>query len=247
MTQIATNTSRNVSGRIAVITGSTKGIGFETARELLKRGAIVAVNGRTQASVNTAVAELESLGKVIGVAADVSIRSEAERLIHTVAEQLGGIDILINNAGLGIFHKTAELAPEDWDRMIALNLSAPYYCSHAVLPIIKQRGGGDIIHIGSLAGKNAFAGGAGYNASKFGLKGFGEAMMLDHREDGVRVAAILPGSVDTGFGDRAEFGSDDWKIAPGDIAEIAVWMLETPRRTLVSRVEVRPARPAKKG
>ena len=246
MTQIRTNTSRNVFGRIALVTGSTKGIGFEIAKELLKRGAIVAVNGRAEESVTEAHTALKDLGQVIGVAADVSDRGEAEQLVATVARQLGGIDILINNAGIGIFHKTADLDPADWDKMIALNLSAPYYCSHAVLPIFKQRGGGDIIHIGSLAGKNAFAGGAAYNASKFGLKGFGEAMMLDHREDGVRVSTIMPGSVDTGFAGRKEFGSEAWKIAPEDIAEIAVWMLETPRRTLVSRVEVRPSKPAKK-
>ncbi len=247
MTEIGTDSYKQIAGRIALVTGATRGIGFSIARALLRKGAPVAINGRTAESVATAVEALRPFGNVFGAAADISRREEAEQLVAKVAGHFGGIDILINNAGLGIFGKTADLPPEDWDRMIALNLSAPYYCSHAVLPIFKQRGGGDVIHIGSLAGKNAFVGGAGYNASKFGLKGFGEAMMLDHRSDGVRVSAILPGSVDTGFGGREEFGHEGWKISPDDIAATAVWMLEMPARTLISRVEVRPSMPPGKG
>jgi NADP-dependent 3-hydroxy acid dehydrogenase YdfG len=126
--------------------------------------------------------------------------------------------------------------------MIALNLSGVYYCCHAVLPIFKQRKGGDIINISSLAGRNPFAGGAGYNASKFGLNGFSEALMVDHRNDGVRVSYVMPGSVATEFGGSAEAGAD-WKIAPRDIAEVVVTLLRMPRRTTVSRVEMRPSRP----
>jgi NADP-dependent 3-hydroxy acid dehydrogenase YdfG len=127
--------------------------------------------------------------------------------------------------------------------MISTNLSGAFYCSHEVLPIIKQNGGGDVINISSLAGKNPFAGGAGYNASKFGLNGFSEAMMLDHRHDGIRVTYIMPGSVDTEFGGGAKGSGAEWKIAPGDIADIVMSVLRLPRRVTVSRIEVRPSRP----
>jgi len=148
--------------------------------------------------------------------------------------------------GVGTFHSVAELSPEEWERMIGLNLSGVYYCCHTVLPILKQRKGGDIINIGSLAGRNPFAGGAGYNASKFGLIGFSEAMMLDHRADGIRVSCIMPGSVATEFGGHSADSGAGWKIAPEDIADVVVTLLQMPRRTTVSRVEIRPSIPAGK-
>jgi 3-oxoacyl-[acyl-carrier protein] reductase len=130
--------------------------------------------------------------------------------------------------------------------MIALNLSGVYYCCHEVLPIFRTGGGGDVINISSLAGKNPFAGGAGYNASKFGLNGFSEAMMLDHRNLGIRVSYIMPGSVETEFGGGAAGQTPTWKIAPEDIADVVVMLLKMPRRTTVSRVEIRPSRPPSK-
>jgi NAD(P)-dependent dehydrogenase (short-subunit alcohol dehydrogenase family) len=153
------------------------------------------------------------------------------------------LDFLINNAGIGVFKSVADLTPEDWRRTIDLNLSGVYYCSHEALPRMRKRGGGYIINIGSLAGKNAFAGGAAYNASKFGLNGFSEAMMLDHRHENVRVSCIMPGSVDTGFG--AQAGSAAWKIQPADVAEVVAMLLHMPARTLISRVEIRPSKPQK--
>ena len=241
-----------IHGRAAVVTGATRGIGFAIARSLLEAKARVAISGRSQASVDQALDILNPLGDVFGVAADMSKRVEVDRFIASVNDRFHGIDILVNNAGLGTFRSVGDLPPEEWDRMIALNLSGPYYCSHAVLPILKERGGGDIINISSLAGKNAFAGGAGYNASKFGLNGFSEAMMLDHRDEGVRVSYVMPGSVDTEFGsphasNRPDHGSAEWKIAPEDIADVVMLLLRMPRRTLISRVEIRPSRPAKKG
>ena len=133
--------------------------------------------------------------------------------------------------------------------MIALNLSAAYYCCHEVLPIFQTCGSGDVINISSLAGSNAFAGGAGYNASKFGLNGFSEALMQDHRNQGVRVSIVAPGSVDTGFGGRNPIGATDdfgGRIAPEDIADVVVALLNMPRRTTVSRVEIRPSRPPRR-
>ena len=229
-----------VAGKIVLVTGGTRGIGKAIAESLLSEGAKVAICGTRTESVDRAVAELSRLGEVFGMVADVSKLDQVRKLVEHTNERFGGIDVLVNNAGAGTFGKVAELKPEDFDRMIALNLSGVYYCCHEILPIYKQRGGGDIINISSLAGKNAFAGGAGYNASKFGLNGFSEATMLDHRGDGVRVSYIMPGSVATEFGGHSAESGAEWKIAPEDIADVVVMLLRMPRRTTVSRVEIRP-------
>jgi NAD(P)-dependent dehydrogenase (short-subunit alcohol dehydrogenase family) len=239
-----------VEGKVAVVTGGTRGIGRAIAARLLEEGARVAICGTRQKSVEDAVAALsgknaEFADRVLGAVADVSKREDVRRFIAAVLERFGSINILVNNAGVGVFASVADLAPEDWERMVGLNLSGVYYCCHEVLPILRTAGGGDVINISSLAGKNAFAGGAGYNATKFGLNGFSEAMMLDHRNDGVRVSYIMPGSVNTEFGGEAESGAD-WKIAPSDIAEVVSMLLNMPRRTMVSRVEIRPSRPGGK-
>lgn len=240
--------SKFLTGKVALVTGATRGIGRAIAERLLDEGARVAICGRSADSVARAVEELASQhgGEVIGEAADVSRLEDVNRLFAKVDERFGGLDVLVNNAGIGIFRKVAEISPEEWHRTVDLNLTGVYYCCHAALPRFKQRaGGGYVIQIGSLAGKNPFAGGAAYNASKFGLIGFSEAMMLDHRHDNVRVSTIMPGSVDTEFGGTASHSG--WKIAPGDIAEVVVMLLRMPERTLVSRVEMRPSRPPKQG
>src|SRR6202034_3108530 len=151
-------------------------------------------------------------------------------------------------AGSGVFRATAELTIKEWNNIIGTNLSGVFYCSREALERFHQARGGAVINISSLAGKNPFAGGSAYNASKFGLNGFSEAMMLDHRNDGVRVSTIMPGSVDTEFGGTQTHTDGDskrnsWKIAPEDIAEIVVTLLRMPRGTTISRVEVRPSRP----
>jgi len=164
-------------------------------------------------------------------------------LFTLIDRELGGLDVLVNNAGVGVFKSTADLSVDDWQKTIETNLSGVFYCCREALRRLKQRGGGYIINISSLAGKNAFAGGAAYNASKFGLNGFSEAMMLDHRYDKVRVSYVMPGSVNTEFSSGT--AQADWKIAPEDIGEIVLMLLRMPERTLVSRVEVRPSRPLK--
>jgi NAD(P)-dependent dehydrogenase (short-subunit alcohol dehydrogenase family) len=235
-----------MEGKAALVTGGTRGIGKAIAERLLREGARVAVCGTKQETVDAAVAELSAWGEAAGFVADVSKFEQVKKLVSLTNDSLGGIDILINNAGAGLFKSVADLEPEEFDRMIALNLSGVYYCCHEVLPIYKQRGGGDVINISSLAGKNPFAGGAGYNASKFGLNGFSEAMMLDHRAEGVRVSYIMPGSVATEFGGHAAESGADWKIAPEDIADVVAMLLRMPRRTTVSRVEIRPSQPPRK-
>jgi len=181
---------------------------------------------------------------VFGEAADVSKPDDVRRFFQGVDNRFGALHVLINNAGLGIFRRIGELSIEEWHNMIELNLSGVFYCCREALQRFNNGGGGYIINISSLAGKNAFSGGAGYNASKFGLNGFSEALMLDYRYENVKVSYIMPGSVDTKFGpgDEAHAG---WKIAPEDVAEVVTSLLRMPERTLVSRVEMRPLKPMK--
>jgi NAD(P)-dependent dehydrogenase (short-subunit alcohol dehydrogenase family) len=234
-----------LSGKHALVTGATRGIGRAIAEDLLRAGAKVAICGRTRDGVDRAVEELSALGSVMGEPADVSKWESAEHLFETVHDRFGGLDILVNNAGIGIFRSVADLSVEDWRRVIDLNLSGVFYCSRLAIPLMKARGGGYIIHISSLAGKNAFPGGAAYNASKFGLNGFSEAMMQDLRYDNIRVSYIMPGSVDTEFSTRS--GAASWKIAPEDVAQVVTSLLRMPERTLVSRVEMRPSKPPRPG
>lgn len=229
--------------RYAIVTGATRGIGRAIAERLLEEGASVAICGRTEESTGRAVQEMSSKGNVIGTAADVSDPVQVAKLFQLASARFPGIDVVVNNAGVGVFRPVADLTIEDWRRVIETNLSGVFYCSHEALPLMKRRGAGYIINISSLAGKNPFAGGAAYNASKFGLNGFSEAMMLDHRQENIRVSYIMPGSVSTDFGSA---GVADWKIAPEDIAEIVMLLLRMPERTLVSRIEVRPSKPNSK-
>jgi 3-oxoacyl-[acyl-carrier protein] reductase len=241
-----------LKGNKALVTGGSKGIGLEIARSLSASGVDVVICSRSQQSLDQAIVELSSPpkdgppnGKVFGHVTDVSSSVEVARLFEFVHREFGSLDILINNAGSGIFRPVRELTVEEWDQTIGTNLSGTFYCSREALRRFGPKGGW-IINISSLAGKNPFTGGAAYNASKFGLNGFSEALMLDHRQDNVRVSYIMPGSVDTEFSGHAVGEKSDWKIAPEDIAEITLDILRKPARTLVSRVEVRPSRPPKR-
>jgi NAD(P)-dependent dehydrogenase (short-subunit alcohol dehydrogenase family) len=191
---------------------------------------------------------MQTLGRVFGTVADVSTVEGARALFAAVDGEFGGLDILVNNAGQGRFRKVGEMTPEEWHLNIDLNLNGAFYCAHEALARFAARGGGFIVNISSLAGRNAFSGGAGYNASKFGLNGFSEALMLDHRHDNVRVSCIMPGSVDTEFSGtpgKARPADTSWMIAPEDVAEAVYMVLRMPARTMVSRVEIRPSRPPK--
>jgi len=240
--------SEFLSGKRALVTGGSKGIGIAVARALLAEGAGVVICARDEKRLAAALADLSGNAhgrKIAGRKADVSNSEEVRQLFVFADQELGGLDILINNAGTGLFRSTAEMTVEEWDRLIGTNLSGAFYCSREALERFHRARGGSIVNISSLAGKNPFPGGAAYNASKFGMNGFSEAMMLDHRYDNVRVSYIMPGSVETEFvGNNPEHKSD-WKIAPEDIAEIVLDILRKPARTLVSRVEVRPSRPQK--
>jgi 3-oxoacyl-[acyl-carrier protein] reductase len=248
---------KNLENKVAIVTGGTRGIGRAIARRLLDEGARVAICGTRQASVDSALDLLAPKDHVFGMVADVSKLEDVQAFVGAVQQRFGAIHILVNNAGAGLFRSVADLTPEEWQRTIGLNLTGVYYCCHEILPIFRQAGGGDVVNISSLAGKNAFAGGAAYNASKFGLNGFSEAMMLDYRNAGVRVSTIMPGSVDTGFGgshptserednndkNASNIAPSPWKIAPEDVAAIVAHVLLMPRRTTISAIEVRPSRP----
>jgi 3-oxoacyl-[acyl-carrier protein] reductase len=241
-----TDTHTFLTGKTAIVTGGSRGIGYAIAEALLKAGASVVICGTRQESVDTAVRSLTVSAKggnstVAGTTANVAKPAEVLKLFRFATDLKVGIDIVVNNAGIGVFKKTADLTIEEWQAVIDTNLSGAFYCAKQAIECFRKRGGGHLINISSLAGKNAFATGAAYNASKFGLNGFSEALMQDHRAEGIKVSYVMPGSVNTDFG-RA--GKADWKIAPEDVAEIVLMLLRMPKRTLVSRVEVRPSIPA---
>jgi 3-oxoacyl-[acyl-carrier protein] reductase len=234
-----------LKGKHAAVTGATRGIGRAIAEQLLHAGAAVAICGRSQESVDRAVSEMKQStgGDVSGVPADVSNWEQVERFFKSVASRFGNLDVLVNNAGVGVFRPIQEMSREDWDRTIGVNLTGVFYCCHHALPLLRKSGSSYVIQISSLAGINAFAGGAAYNASKFGLNGFSEAIMQDLRYENIRVSYVMPGSVDTDFSSRGQRA--DWKIATADVAEIVLSLLRMPARTLPSRVEVRPSKPKK--
>jgi 3-oxoacyl-[acyl-carrier protein] reductase len=234
-----------MTNKICLVTGSTRGIGRAIAKMLLDEGAQVVITGRDQNAVDRAVSELgtETGGKVAGKAADVRSHEDVAGLFRFVDTHFGGLDILVNNAGVGVFRSVSDFSVEEWQHTLETNLSGVFYCCREAFPRFQIRGGGYIVNISSLAGKNPFAGGAAYNASKFGLNGFSEAMMLDKRNDNVRVSYIMPGSVATEFSGHDTNSGTDWKIHPEDIAKIVQTLFQMPERTLISRVEVRPSKP----
>jgi NAD(P)-dependent dehydrogenase (short-subunit alcohol dehydrogenase family) len=182
---------------------------------------------------------------VLPVLADVRRPEQAASLIETAISRFGGLDVLVNNAGVGLFANVADMSIAEWQQVIETNLSGVFYCSHAAIPHLRRRGGGWIINISSLAGKNSFAEGAAYCASKAGLNAFSESLMQEVRYDNIRVSYIMPGSVATGFAGRGKRGEEDWKIAPEDIAELVVQLVTFPARSLPSRIELRPSKPKK--
>jgi NAD(P)-dependent dehydrogenase (short-subunit alcohol dehydrogenase family) len=237
----------SLQDKACLVTGGTRGIGRAIAGMLLQEGARVAISGRTPESVSKALEayRTDAGNKVTGKAADLRNYGEIEDLFRYVDSSLGGLDVLVNNAGIGVFGPVDQLRLEDWKSTIETNLYGSFYCSRMALTRFETSGGGFIVNIGSLAGAHAFAGGVAYNASKFGLTGFSEALMQDVRSRNVRVSYVMPGSVATEFGGGTASGMD-WKVSPEDVAEVVRMILKMPARTLVSRIEVRPSQPKSK-
>ncbi len=238
----------NLSGKIAIITGGTKGIGRGIAEALVRSGADLCISARKQDEIERAVAELKASAetRVTGTVCDVRDYDQVKALFEHTTSQLGGVDILINNAGIGIFESVEEMSPEDFRAVLETNVFGVFYCCHEAIPLMKQRGGGYIINISSLAGANAHPMMAAYNASKFGLNGFSEALMQEVRHDGIKVSYIMPGSVNTEFGGDEPSEAKSWQLRPEDIARVVIDLLHHDDRALPSRVEIRPSRPPKK-
>jgi NAD(P)-dependent dehydrogenase (short-subunit alcohol dehydrogenase family) len=234
---------------VALITGGTRGIGHALALRLLARGDQVAVTGTTAEGAMRAEHALADAcgdaGRVLGLACDVRKPGEVAMTVETVVSRFGGLDVLVNNAGVGIGAPIAELSHDEWNRIVDTNLTGVFNCCRAAIPHLRARGAGWIISISSLSSKNPFAGGAAYCATKAGLNAFSEALMQELRHDNIRVSYVLPGSVATGFSGRGADEGASWKLSPDDVAQVIEDLLAHPARSLPSRVEIRPARPSK--
>ena len=234
----------DLTGKTALVTGGSKGIGYSVAEAMVKEGVNVVVTSRHEDEVKEAAEKLAQAGsgKALGVVCDARELDEQQAAVERAVSEFGSLDVLIANAGVGNFAPVDEMTPEQWQDVIDINLTGVFYSVKAAVPELKKSEG-YIITIASLAGTNFFAGGAAYNASKFGLVGFSQAIMLDLRKYGVKVSTIMPGSVATHFNDHTPSEEDAWKIQPEDIADMVMYLLHAPARTLPSKIEVRPSRP----
>ena len=231
--------------KTALITGGSKGIGYAVAEAMVKDGMNVCITSRNATEVEEAAEQLNALGggKALGLACNVRNFEEQEQAVEKILAEFGSIDSLIANAGVGRFAPIDEMSLDEWNDVIDINLTGVFYSVKACVEALKKSKG-FIITISSLAGTNFFAQGAAYNASKFGLTGMSQAMMLDLRKYDIKVSTIMPGSVSTYFNGHVPNDADAWKIQPEDIAEMVMYLLNTPAQTLPSKIEVRPSKPA---
>ena len=231
--------------KTALITGGSKGIGYGVAEALIKDGIRVAVTSRTQANADEAAAELNKIkaGFAIGIESDVRNLASQEKAVQTILSNWGRLDYVIANAGVGYMAPIQTLTSEQWQETIDINLTGTFNSIKAAYESLKESKG-YFITISSLAGTNFFANGGAYNASKFGVVGFSQAIMIDLRKDGIKVTTIMPGSVATEFGGHTPSEKDVWKIQPEDIGQIVSDLIKMPARTLPSKIEVRPSMPA---
>lgn len=240
----------SLAGKVAVVTGGSRGIGLAIATALRARGAAVAVTGTTQAGVEAAAADLRMAAPgpdVLGLRADVREPGAVTSAFATVVSRLGGLDLLVNNAGVGIFGPVADMTDAAWDTIVGTNITGMFNCCRAAVPHMRARGGGWIVNISSLSSTGPFANGAAYCASKAAVNAFSDAFMQEVRHDGIRVSVVLPGSVDTAFGGGMGRGKEDWALKPEDVAQAVSDLVSFPARSLPSRIEIRPSRPPRKG
>src|SRR5215471_3496106 len=218
---------------VAIVTGGSKGIGLAIARALLDRGGQVSITGRDAAALADAARTLGAGDRLLTVRGDVRDPGDAQRFVDETVRRFGGLDVLVNNAGVGKFGSVADMSVDDWRQIVDTNLSGVFYCTRAALPELRRRRGGYIVNISSLAGKNAFAGGAAYCASKAGLDQFSEALMQEVRHENIRVSYVMPGSVATEFGGPgADASTAGWKLAPEDVAKVVVDLISHEARSL---------------
>lgn len=236
----------DLTGKVAVVTGGTRGIGRAIVESLLEKGATVLFCARKREDLEQTLKELGNPEAANGFVCDMRDENLVREMLETCREKLGGVDILINNAGVGGFATVEEIEPEMFRQILETNLFGVFYACHAAIPLMKLRGGGYIINISSLAGTNAHPKMAAYNASKFALNGFSEAMMQEVRQDNIKVSYIMPGSVNTDFGGVAANPANTWQLQSADVAQVVIDLLEMPERALPSRVELRPSKPPKK-
>jgi len=233
----------SLENKIILITGGSKGIGYGVAEALLKEGARVAITSRSQKAADEAAGSLAAAGEgeAMGIQSDVRDSKSQQKAVEAVIKKWGTLDVLIANAGLGHFSNIESLTDEQWNETIDTNLTGVFYSIKASIPELKKSKG-YIITMASLAGTNFFAGASAYNASKFGLVGFTQAVMLDLRSYGIKVTTLMPGSVATEFSSNSK-GDEAWKIQPEDLGQIVVDLLKMHPRTLPSKIEVRPSIP----
>lgn len=234
----------SLEGKIAYITGGSKGIGLGVAKALLDKGMHVAITSRSQTSADQAAGMLNQLGKgeAIGIGSDVRNPEQEKAATEVCLKKFGKIDLVFANAGLGHFGSIEDLSFDQWNEVIDTNLKGVFHTLKSSLEALKQTEG-YFMTLASLAGTNFFAGGSAYNASKFGLVGFTQAVMLDLRKYGIKTTTIMPGSVSTHFNNNEPSPDDAWKIQPEDIGQMVVDLLQMHPRTLPSKIEVRPTLP----
>lgn len=238
----------DLKGKTAIITGGSKGIGRAIAESLVKAGVNVSISARDRIEVDRAAAELNAVGpgRAAGFVCDVRDDTQVKIYVAQTVERFGGVDILVNNAGVGLFAPVESMSVDEFRAVIETNLCGVFYCCHEAIPLMKKRGGGYIINISSLAGSNPHPRMAAYNASKFGLNGFSEALMQEVRHDNIKVSYIMPGSVNTEFGGDVPGDEKSWQLQPEDIAQVVMDLLNYHKRALPSRIEIRPSQPPKK-
>jgi 3-oxoacyl-[acyl-carrier protein] reductase len=239
----------DINGKVAIVTGGTRGIGRGIAEALVRAGVKVSVSARQEDDIENTVSALNCIGgegSAAGFVCDVRYFEQVKAFFARTVERFGSVDILINNAGIGIFKSVEAMRPDEFQAVLETNLSGVFYCSHEAIPLMRAQGEGYIINISSLAGANPHPQMAAYNASKFGLNGFSEAMMQEVRHDGIKVSYIMPGSVNTEFGGDEPSDAKSWQLQPEDIAEVVIDLLHHPERSLPSRVELRPSKPPRK-
>jgi len=236
-----------IRNKVACITGASKGIGKETALALAHKGASIAISARSKELLERTAEEAQSYGvKVFSFVGDMSVEDDIKKFISETEVKLGGLDILINNAGFGHFFPIAEFPTKDWDEMFNLNVRGLFITTREALPHLRKAGESVVVNVASLAGKNAFVNGGGYAATKHAVIGFSRCLMLEERKNGIRVLTICPGSVATNFFDDHHDTFDpkrDRILKAEDVAESIVHMIRLNQRAMVSEIDIRPSNP----